>query len=324
MAEWHLAMGGQSHGPYDEPTVRQWQAAGGLPDETMVWAAHLPGWQPVETIFGVAPPSPPAPPPPQPAPFGQASPPRWAAPSGSTHDPAPAWSAAGHPAMVGAASTWPPARTYPYSPHGLRVLGRWTQGLLIATGVIFGMTALVGLNAWRVYDDYVLGTTTTSASVSADDGYWGMVGLSYLFLLVTAVVFIVWMYRYWGQLHAVHGTASRHGRGWTIGGWLVPIVNLWIPKQLMDDFWRHTGTSAPRGLKEPVSPLLHVWWAAWLVGGVLQQVSGALEPGDESSWHAFYAITVISDAIWAAAAVLAAVIVGRLVTRLSRLSGSRG
>lgn len=343
MTEWHLAMGGQSHGPYDEPTVRQWQAAGGLPAETMVWAAHLPDWQPIESIFGPAPPSTAAPAPPQatplaPAPPHQASPPQasslwappqqaspeWAPPGTPPYAAAPAWTAAAQQPVVGAATTWPPpTRAYPYSPSGLHVLGRWAQGLLFATGALFAITGLVGLNAWRVYGDFVAGTTTTTASMSADDGYWGMVGLSYVVMFATAVVFIVWMYRYWGQLVAVKGTASRHGRGWTIGGWVVPVANLWIPKQMMDDYWRHTGTSAPRGLKEPVSPLLHLWWAAWLVGAVLQQVSGAMEPGDEGSWHAFYLVTVSSDAIWAVAAVLVAVIVGRLVTRLSRLSGHR-
>lgn len=320
MTEWHLAMGGQSHGPYDEPTIRQWQAAGGLPPETMVWAAHLPGWQPIESVFGPAPPSPSIPAPPQ-APLAQGPP--WAAPGTAPYAAAPAWSAATQHPMVGAATTWPPARAYPYSRSGVHVLGRWTQGLLFATGALFAMTALVGLNAWRVYGDFVGGATTTTASVSADDGYWGMVGLSYLVMLAAAVVFVVWMYRYWGQLRAVRGSASRHGRGWTIGGWVIPVANLWIPKQMMDDYWRHSGTSAPRGLKEPVSPLLHLWWAAWLVGAVLQQVSGAMDPGDESSWHTFYVVTVVSDAIWAMAALLAAVIVGRLVTRLTRLSEPR-
>lgn len=62
--------------------------------------------------------------------------------------------AAGWPATpIVSAPYYPPpvpgwrVQSPPYAPAGLHVLGRWVQGLLIATGVLFAISSAVGLNA---------------------------------------------------------------------------------------------------------------------------------------------------------------------------------
>lgn len=177
-----------------------------------------------------------------------------------------------------------------------------------------------------MFEGLTAGRASTAASVAADERYWAAVGMAFLAMLATAIVFIVWMFRYWEQLHvAMRGREPRHGRGWTIGGWFVPIANLWIPKQLVDDFWRLTSgvpTDEASWRARPVDARVHLWWAAFLIGGVLQQVSGALEPVDDDpdAWHTFYAVTVTGDLVYAIAAFLAAGIVSTLVARLSRIT----
>lgn len=221
----------------------------------------------------------------------------------------------------------PPATSLPYGPPGLHTLGRWVQGLLIAAGVLFGISSAAGLNAWRVFTDFTEGIAGVDGLVAAEDGYWSTFGIAFLSMLVTSVVFIVWMFRYWEQLRvALHGRTPRRGRGWTIGGWFIPIASLWIPKQVVDDFWRLTSgppTDEASWQARPVAGTVHLWWGAFLLGGALQQVSGSLEPAvdDLDAWHTYYATLIVGDVVFAVAAFLAARVVSTLVARLSEITG---
>jgi Domain of unknown function (DUF4328) len=48
--------------------------------------------------------------------------------------------------------------------------------------------------------------------------------------------------------------AHRRSRSWVVGAWLVPVLNLWVPRQVLLDIWR---ASAPR---RPVSgALVNAW-----------------------------------------------------------------
>jgi hypothetical protein len=70
--------------------------------------------------------------------------------------------------------------------------------------------------------------------------------------------------------------AMRFGTGWAVGAWFVPILNLFRPKQIANDIWRGTDpeqAQAGRWTEPPVAPLVHWWWAAWLVANLLGNLS---------------------------------------------------
>lgn len=52
MSQWHISIGGQQRGPYEEATLRGWHTAGRLPAETLVWAPHLGDWRSIGSVFG--------------------------------------------------------------------------------------------------------------------------------------------------------------------------------------------------------------------------------------------------------------------------------
>ena len=64
---WHLAVDGQTRGPYTAQQLGQALAAGQINPQTLVWSAGLSGWQPLSQTPQLAavmgpPPAPPAPP----------------------------------------------------------------------------------------------------------------------------------------------------------------------------------------------------------------------------------------------------------------------
>jgi hypothetical protein len=102
-------------------------------------------------------------------------------------------------------------------------------------------------------------------------------------LAAGAIGFLVWWYRAYSNLPGLTGFTRRFGRGWAIGGWFVPILSLWRPKQIGNDIWRAGDPAAPdnqQWASLPVSPLVHWWWAVYLLTGFLGGIAGALLSGD--------------------------------------------
>jgi hypothetical protein len=89
--------------------------------------------------------------------------------------------------------------------------------------------------------------------------------------VATAVLFVVWTYRAYRNLPALGAPDMRFGKGWAIGGWFVPILALWRPKQIVNDIWRTGDEGLPANALQrewgvvAVPAMLTFWWAAWLV-----------------------------------------------------------
>jgi Domain of unknown function (DUF4328) len=79
-----------------------------------------------------------------------------------------------------------------------------------------------------------------------------------------SVLFLVWFYR--ARINAErHGYPQRRARAWAFWGWIVPIVNLWFPFQIMGDIWR-AGLPAEERSETALLPAL--WWTCWLLSGL--------------------------------------------------------
>jgi hypothetical protein len=93
--------------------------------------------------------------------------------------------------------------------------------------------------------------------------------------IVTVVTFLLWLFVARTNAERIVPIRHRLNKAWLILGWGFPILNLWYPKQIVDDIWR---TSELGGLpaesydldRARRPPLVWAWWIAWLlltVGG---------------------------------------------------------
>lgn len=177
---------------------------------------------------------------------------------------------------------------------------------------------------------------------------------------VTAVLFCVWLFQARRNAERIADRAHRWSRPWVIFGWVVPIVSLWVPKQIVDDVWSasagggdvpRTGgmsvgawkdagdsdpwqadgdsdpwpaAAAPRRERGRRSWVVPAWWASWLVyligGRVLSRLMADAGGLEGFRDQAVAAIVVIVPGI--TAAVLAAVIIYRL-NRMQRAEALR-
>lgn len=189
-----------------------------------------------------------------------------------------------------------PTRTL--MPAPVRQLSTTTTMLLVTTCVVFAFGTWADWNRYQVAGAYVAGEPGVGVAdlVGADNTSSSAAVLILIASAATAVVFLMWLWRARRNAELINPAAHRLGRGWTIGGWFCPVVNLWYPRFVVDDIWRASRPDVEndrhtvRGL--PHSPLVRYWWyllvANWLVTLVLR-----VELSDEASVELLYRVAVL-------------------------------
>jgi hypothetical protein len=96
--------------------------------------------------------------------------------------------------------------------------------------------------------------------------------------LITAIVLIAWFYRAYCNLVRVGIADLRFGPGWAVGGWFIPIFNLFRQKQIANDIWKASAAAGtvglPRRNEVPLSRAVNWWWAAWILSSILSGIGG--------------------------------------------------
>lgn len=124
--------------------------------------------------------------------------------------------------------------------------------------------------------------------------------------LLCAIVFLLWLDNVRDNARTLSGQQPRHSGFWLYAGWLIPVLNLWIPRGIVADVHQD---SAP-GERLPRS--LNVWWALWLIG----LISGVgLLYGDEVDELIARAYTDLWMLLASDAAVVGAAVAGIFVVR---------
>jgi hypothetical protein len=166
----------------------------------------------------------------------------------------------------------------PIAPGRPPLPGGWTK-LAVAVQVLLAISipvsvgvVLVNRNLMDVWRRIV--ADPSSVSQDEAEGADALVRLSLLeipLVLVCGVLFIIWLY----QAHRsdrMDPSWQKRRSGWAIGGWLVPVVNLWFPFQVVSDL-----RSGARGdAREPSYALQWCWWLTFLVYLTASRITGRL------------------------------------------------
>ena len=161
----------------------------------------------------------------------------------------------------------PAARTRPFEHLG--GIAKWTIGAVLFDLAMSAVAAAIALRLLASIEP----TEQIDFEEFARSGYQAALQLPGVVTYLSGILFAVWFYRAYQNVLALRAT-GRYSPGWAIGAWFVPILNLFRPKQIADDIWR---TSDPALSTEPgsswmelkVDPLLHWWWAAWVLTSVV-------------------------------------------------------
>ncbi|WP_369391458.1 DUF4328 domain-containing protein [Streptomyces sp. CG1] len=217
-----------------------------------------------------------------------------------------------------------PAPAFAPAPPGAFL--RSPVGLGRATAVLLGLVIATDLFAvWAdlqeagVAGDLADGVTGAGVVDRADhaDHLYGIAGiLQGVVLVATAVVFLCWLWRARTNAEVFDPAGQSRARGWAIGGWFCPVVNLWFPRRIVLDVW---DASAPWGSRVRHG-LVNSWWALWLLSlfagraasTMYRRADSAAQLRDATRQMAF------ADAVDIVAAVLAVLVVCRLTAMQHR------
>ncbi|MEU0167482.1 DUF4328 domain-containing protein [Streptomyces iakyrus] len=95
---------------------------------------------------------------------------------------------------------------------------------------------------------------------SLEDSYHLVASVGSAVTAVCVIVFLLWLDRMRDNAKALSGTDPRYGYRWIWVGWIVPVVNLWIPRGIVADV--HRSVFPERRLPAVVN----WWWGLWLAG----------------------------------------------------------
>lgn len=208
----------------------------------------------------------------------------------------------------------------------------WLQVLLyIAAGAV-GISALFMPSAVSSAEDYMnssMGSSFESKAlndwVSAEDSYTTFFGLYSLVAIPVFILLIIFSFKAYKSTQSLWMGPRKWSRGWTVGGWFIPLANfIIVPKVLIET---DRIASAPRnsgqvsdgwqGLK--ANSMLIWWWALYGVGTVMNY--GVTYANREESTFDDYKtgmyIGMLGGFLVAASCVLAALTVRRMGKALS-------
>jgi Domain of unknown function (DUF4328) len=212
-------------------------------------------------------------------------------------------------------------------------LDRWfssERGMGLAASILIGVvTVSTWATAWSDWYSYqaVRKHADDPDRLAEADLISGSLGIvAALVLLAAAVVFIVWLWRVRWNAEMFCRGEHRFTRGWVLGSWICPVVNLWYPKQVVDDIVAASDLRTPPqtpALRDiPGTRLVWAWWLTWVVGlvsgNVVQRgiLVAATAPGQ---LRTNVVLSTISALFTTAAAVLAVM----LIERIDELQTSR-
>jgi Domain of unknown function (DUF4328) len=205
-------------------------------------------------------------------------------------------------------------------------LDRWfssERAMGLAASILIGLVTVTSwATAWSDWYSYqTLKKYADDPDRLADaDLVSGSLGIvAALALLAAAVVFIVWLWRVRWNAEMFCRGEHRLTRGWVLGSWICPVVNLWYPKQVVDDI---VAASDPRtdplraSLKEiPGTQLVWAWWLTWVVGlvtGNIVQRGVLAGPPQIGDLRTNVVLSTVSALFTTAAAVLAVMLIARI------------
>lgn len=128
--------------------------------------------------------------------------------------------------------------------------------------------------------------------------------------VITGVLFVVWLWR----AHEQASAPMRYQKGWTVGGWLLPFANLWIPPKVVHDIWVSSGRYR-MAERHAVGLLVVTWWVSLLGSVGLARLFSSYGVGSLADAKLAVEMGVAANGLQALAATLCMAVVFQ-VTRL--------
>ena len=161
-------------------------------------------------------------------------------------------------------------------------------------------------------DDLISGAAGLPEAEAFDATTGAIAAVSILVLVVTAIAYLAWLSRAVENAPALEAGTPPHSPRGAIGWWFVPFANFVVPYQIVADLHDRLGATMTA---DRARPLLLAWWLTWIGGNLLGTAAGRAGSDTIDQLRTQYLVTMVSDAINIVAAVLAILVIRRILER---------
>jgi hypothetical protein len=168
------------------------------------------------------------------------------------------------------------------------------EAALMATGAAFA--AAGAATEWR----FEAGMSSLTDLGAFRQTVAALVGAAGLVELVTAVPFLVWLYRSMRNAPHLGAATAAHSPRVAVVAWFLPFVNLVLPYRIVGDL--HDRLASP-DTSRAGRRLVRSWWIFWLTGaGLVGATRLTANPGEDSflialSWTTYFVAAVLAVAV---------------------------
>ncbi|HXG64467.1 MAG TPA: DUF4328 domain-containing protein [Blastocatellia bacterium] len=196
--------------------------------------------------------------------------------------------------------------------------------IFLAAGILLdGIAVVWGFFEIALLSRAMAGQTVAEAEAAASDSQGLFIALLQMVVyVVTAVLFLIWIYRAHQNLPALGALGLKYSPGWAVGWFFVPCLNLIRPFQVVTEIWKASspemdskdGTSWQYAT---TSPIIAFWWGAWIVSNILGRLDFRMSFNAETADALITAIqvSILSCIVSAIAAVLAIIMISQMDAR---------
>jgi hypothetical protein len=193
----------------------------------------------------------------------------------------------------------------------------WVQALLY-TCVALSAVGIVS-DVWQL--ELLASAPFTSEEAEANDLRQKIIGIIMMVSAIGAMVVVsIWTYRASSNAHKLGAQGLRYSPRWAVGGYFIPLANLWMPYQAMKEISQASrDPSAWQSKGWPRS--LPLWWLSWLATGFSTNLYVRKSLSAKT-------IDALVDATWvgmlsACMGILAAIFLASLVWEISTMQVAR-
>jgi len=129
-----------------------------------------------------------------------------------------------------------------------------SSSLLAAVWIV----ALASIPSAQSYRDQLASGTAADQIVTAYDAMTVIIPIT---MISSWVITSLWLKKLHIEATATNPTAMRLKRPWVFWSWIVPVVSLWFPKNIIEDLLKAEGSDEAKSL---IGKDTLTWWLTWV------------------------------------------------------------
>ena len=129
-----------------------------------------------------------------------------------------------------------------------------SSSLLAAVWIV----ALASIPSAQSYRDQLASGTAADQIVTAYDAMTVIIPIT---MISSWVITSLWLKKLLIAATATNPTAMRLKRPWVFWSWIVPVVSLWFPKNIIEDLLKAEGSDESKSL---IGKDTLTWWLTWV------------------------------------------------------------